>query len=133
VRPRFGGLITDQTIAYPGPIGPEDKDPPRAADAVGLFISDPTRLWNSGSPLGVLLKACRSAEFAYHARREITVLCPSCKNRMSIGKIAQAMSEDARKINYHCAMCDIEIRQQRSNASAEANASIRDPGFAVWA
>jgi hypothetical protein len=100
-----------------------DKDPPRAADAVGLFISDPTRLWNSGSPLGVLLKAC--------PRREITVLCPSCKNRMSIGKIAQAMSEDARKINYHCAMCDIEIRQQRSNASAEANASIRDPGFAV--
>ena len=27
-----------------------------------------------------------------------TVLCPSCKNRMSIRKIAQAMSEDAREI-----------------------------------
>jgi len=59
------------------------------------------------------------------------VLCPSCKNRMSIRKIAQAMSEDAREINYYCAMCDIEIRQQRSNASVEANASTREPRFAA--
>jgi hypothetical protein len=57
-----------------------------------------------------------------------TVLCPSCKNRMSIRKIAQATSEDARNFIYHCAMCDIELRQsapQRSNAPVEANASIR--------
>jgi DNA-directed RNA polymerase subunit RPC12/RpoP len=64
-----------------------------------------------------------------------TVLCPSCKSRMSITrKITQAMSEDARKFIYHCAMCDIEIRQsapQRSNAPVEANASIRDPRFAA--
>jgi len=45
-----------------------------------------------------------------------TVLCPSCKNRMSIRKIAQAMSEDAREINYHCAMCDIEIRRADQSA-----------------
>jgi hypothetical protein len=62
-----------------------------------------------------------------------TVLCPSCKNRMAIGKIAQAMSENAHNFIYHCAMCDIEIRQsalQRSNAPVEADASIRDPRFA---
>ena len=60
-----------------------------------------------------------------------TALCPSCKNRMSIRKIAQATSEDARmdarKIIYHCAMCDIEIRHSaRSTASTEKEA----PGFA---
>jgi hypothetical protein len=69
--------------------------------------------------------------FRVMPEEKTTVLCPSCKNRMSIRKIAQAMSEDAREINYHCAMCDIELSQQRSNASVEANQSIREPRFAA--
>jgi hypothetical protein len=57
------------------------------------------------------------------------VLCLSCKNRMSIRQIAHAMSEDARKFVYHCAMCDIEIKQPAphpSNALLEPTASIEN-------
>jgi hypothetical protein len=40
---------------------------------------------------------------------------------MAIGKIAQAMSENARNFIYHCAMCDIEIRQSACPTQGGAN------------
>jgi hypothetical protein len=79
-----------------------------------------SRPGNSRSPLAVLFeKSVAVASLRIMHEEKTTVLCPSCKNRMSIRKIAQAMSEDARNFIYHCAICDIEIRQsapQRSNA-----------------
>jgi hypothetical protein len=48
---------------------------------------------------------------------------------MSIRQIGRAMSEDAHKFVYHCAMCDIEIKQSAphpSNALLEPTASIGD-------
>lgn len=92
------------------------------------------RPWNPRSALCVLLEGCGSTELRSMPEEKTAVLCPSCKNRMSISRIAQGMSEDARKMNYHCAMCDIEIRQsaaQRPHASVKATAGIRNPRFAA--
>jgi hypothetical protein len=42
--------------------------------------------------------------------KRTTVLCPACKNRMSVKQISHAMVAD--EYVYHCAMCDLEIKQQ---------------------
>jgi transcription elongation factor Elf1 len=41
-----------------------------------------------------------------------TVLCPACKSRMSVRLLAHTMAENTDEFVYHCAMCDIEIKQQ---------------------
>jgi hypothetical protein len=81
-----------------------------------------------GRRLNVLLEKAS----LLHEQRT-TVLCPSCKKRMSIRQVIQATSGDARKFIHHCAMCDIEIKQPAplaSNAPLESTTIIRDPSLA---
>ena len=41
-----------------------------------------------------------------------TVLCPACKTRMSIRRIAYVTAEDIDEFLYHCPMCDAEIKER---------------------
>jgi hypothetical protein len=60
-----------------------------------------------------------------------TVLCPACKTRMSIRRIAHTTAEEIDEFIYHCPMCDIETKQlgpHFSKAPLESAAStLNDP------
>jgi hypothetical protein len=58
-----------------------------------------------------------------------TVLCPACKSRMSVKQISHAMAKNTDEFIYHCAMCDIEIKQQVPHLSTAALSPPQAPKF----
>jgi hypothetical protein len=65
---------------------------------------------------------------------KITVLCPACKSRMSVRQIIHAIDKHTDEFVYHCAMCDIELKQlapQRLHEPVAPIPSIRDPFLAT--